>query len=320
MTTPSDDAAVAAFERAASQWELGASEGQAIGAIGGYAATLSIDASPAELVLWVRFPTALDLGLRVLPRTFSGPVEEDDPFESAFSMGGDEPGRVADLVAASARDGLVELLELVTTLALDDQGLHARWGAPSSSSEAELERIAALASSIVGALDEASRMLRSSVRLEAHADVLARYARNRGWSFAPTPIRVEGVAESFAIGLWTERVGWHRHRMTLEASSLRSGRLDVRRMSLRDTVADGATTALALGDEAFERRFRFDDDRGRLGEARLRALLLELDERVGAVRLEDGRLRVEFLTTEVPASVLPEAITLVEEISALLGA
>jgi hypothetical protein len=248
--------------------------------------------------------------LRVVPRTFSGPIEEDEPFEAMFALGGDEPGRVSDLVAPRIREVFLELADDTDDLAASDQGVTLAWpvtSPPTSDAVLEAGRRAARASAL---LESSAESLRSSVRLRAHAEALDAYARAHGLGLGLTPIVLEGTVDGVEVVARSERVGWHSHRFTLEARLPAPCDVRLRRASLRDTLEVDVPTTTRYADEAFERRFRLDA-RGPsdvLADPELRRMLLELDETVGPVSVESSRVRIEFLAIEVRASELPKAL------------
>ncbi|MBM4358323.1 MAG: hypothetical protein FJ096_09465 [Deltaproteobacteria bacterium] len=315
-----DGAATSVFSRVVAAFSAEPKGVAALGHIDGRALRLELDVAAGLVRVAVAFATPLDLGLRLAPRSFTGPVDEEDPFEAAFALGGDEPGRVRDLVDEATREQLVDLTDSASNLALNDRDLTLVWTIEDVPDEPRLGASVRAASRTLASLERSARSLRSSVRLRAHADALASLAQAHGLSLELTPIKLWGELAGGAVVLRSERIGWHNHRFTLQASLPGPAPVTLRRKSLRDTVTHDGQATLDHGDAAFERRFQVDASSASdvLRDPELRRALLELDETVGAVSIDGDRVEVCCLAIEVRPSTLADAMLLLARVASRL--
>lgn len=254
------------------------------------------------------FVRRLDLGLRVVLRPFAGVVEEEDPFEAEFTLGGDEPGRARELLEPAVREQLAALHATGLVVAVSDAGPRIEW--PETSFEDPVGLSAALHALVrlSATMEVSARALRPSVRLSGHAEALAHFANEHGFEFATTPLGLEGELAGCAFTVRSQRVGWHSHCLAWEVRLMRplATVLDVRRQRLLDTLPTQLGTAdFVLGSAEFDRRFRVEAavearaEVARLFEPALIELLVDLDREIGATRLNRDRIGVEALANEV---------------------
>lgn len=274
---------------------------------------LSPDASPT-LCAHLPLAPALDLGLRVRARAFDGPVEEEDPFEASFILGGDEPGRVRDLVGEEIRDALVGLHEATSTLLLTDEGLSIAWSLDALPRADEAVAILAEAARACARLERSAAGLRSSVRLRGHAEALARLADEHGLTLARTPIGLAGSVDGIAVSVRSERTGWHEHRFTVAIAfpcDAPPFGVTLRRARLEDTLAaERARPLPGFDDPVFDGRFQLIAEAveparlERLFDQEVRAALVELDTKVGRLSLDSEGLHLSAVAAELRPDVL----------------
>jgi len=282
-------------------------------------------ASPSRLRVVVPLTPALDLGLNVRPREFHGPVDEEDPFEATFILGGDEPGRVRDLLDASLREHLESLHAQVDELVVTDDGTAIAWTEPTFPEVASAVARVVDAVRINELLETSAAALRSSVRLRAHADALAGLAAHHALRLSRTPIALAGALDGVLLLVRSERIGWHSHRFSVTASFSAGAAplgLAMRRARLGDTLEDASSPR--TGEVSFDRRFHLVASAEArvapqdLFDARLCAELLALDVEAGTLALDASGLRFSAVAAELRAEALVAGVVRAARIVASL--
>jgi hypothetical protein len=318
--------------RAAEGLGLAVRDGAASGTIDGRRVSLGFELTGSRegMTAVVRgwLDPRLDLGLD-MHRRAAAPLVEPEPvtgntdLDGEFSITGDEPARVRELLDPPLCAHLVALHRAAHDLRLRDAGcsffgLYGLYDAD----EGWVERAVAAAAATVGLMDEARSRVRPAAPIAPHAAALRAFAGARGLGHADTPLRVRGSVEGRSIEVGATRTGRGRHHLHARAGF--EAELGIGLRIHRQGILDALRTLLGgqdilVGDAAFDARFLIRADPERAGrvaalfDAGARAALLEVDARVGAVAVDERGVSVDPIPVDVdPGDVVRVIDTLTE--------
>jgi len=274
-----------------------------------------------------RLDPPMDLGLEMRRRdvvwTSLGPVSTgSDDLDSEFLIEADEPRRAATLFAPAVRDLLVALHRATYELRLRDGGcsFHDTY---SEGVDAWIVRAAHAAAETAAIVDAARAGVPPAAPLRGHAAAIRTLSAARGLSIATTPLSATGAFDGRPIEIRSTRTRHRHHHLTLRAGFETDLGLDL--AVRREGLLDGLSTLfggqdMQVGDAAFDRRFLVRADPAHAGRVpgvldhAVCAALVAIDERVGAVAVDDGGITVDPIEPSVaPPEALVAAVDAIDE-------
>jgi hypothetical protein len=273
---------------------------------------------PVDLGLTMRERVTASL---LSPQAMTGHTDLD----AEFAIAGDEPARLRAFFTGPLCEELAALYRATFDLRLRDDGCSVFSTIGFSIPDVGwLDRAVRGAVKIVDLMDDARANLDAPHRLLAHAEALRDLAAARSLGFAPSPLRVWGDLEGRALRLGSRRTGKRKYHLFARAEldgDLGIG-LSVRRQGLLDDVSVflGAQDVL-VGDAAFDKRFLIKADPARaervagLLDAEVRAALLAMDARCGAVKVSDQAVTVSPIGIGKPPEELRWLVDTLAEVT-----
>lgn len=318
------------IHEAAAALGIASTGGGASGLVDGRPVSFKIDWTKREgtLVVHGHLAPRLDLGLEMhrLELTLLGAnevVTGSDDLDTEFSIRGDEPSRSAELFTAALRDHLAALHRAPYDFGVDDGGCAITDRQGVGSDAAWIVRAARAASRTVSLLDEARAGVRPAAVLAGHAGVLRAVAAARGLAFASTPLSIAGRIEGCPVAIGSARTWGGRHHLDARAGF--ETELGVRLTVRRDKLLDDLRTMFGgqdinVGEKEFDRRFLVRADPAQEGRVRMLLdrevcmALLALDERAGAVTIDDRGVVIDPIAAKVAPETLVWALDALHEV------
>ncbi|HVY48138.1 MAG TPA: hypothetical protein VHB21_19755, partial [Minicystis sp.] len=266
---------------------------------------------------WALLEPPLDLGLDLHRRALAlgympGVPTGSADIDAEYWVQGDEPPRLASLFAPELVAALVAADRRGAGIVLTDRGVGVAADLVGDARRA-LDRAFDAALHIAARLDAARAAVPCASAVARHAASVERLAEARSLAFLRAPLSATGALDGRRVELVATRAArWHHH-FVVGVRFARALDLDVslRRQGFLDGL--GALVGrddIAVGDEAFDRRFLLRGRRGAeprivgLFDAEARGALLDIDERFGPVFVDDAGLAVR----PVPVAVEPDGL------------
>lgn len=271
----------------------------------------------------------LDLGLSTANRKLGRLIEVEGvtgnpEIDAEIDVDGDDHARVRALFRGPLEEVVLRLYRSALELQIHDDGVLITQHTGFEVADATwLSRALQGVAEVMSALEEARRSLPVAAELVQHQAAAAAIARAHGLAQSTSPLLISGPIDGRPFHLGARRVGARKYR--LFARSGLETPLGVGLAVRRQTLLDDVRTLLGgqdiiVGDEAFDRRFLIRGERADrvpvLLDRRTRGHLLSLDERFGAVAVDDHGITVDPIPLDFQ---LDEMVILVELVTEAAG-